>query len=82
MITSSTFFVQFLFALLSTCKKWVLPTATYHPLRKLSKLDEPGIRDTAGELGKGSFATYSCGPLDMDEQWQDDQLEPTYSSFV
>ena len=25
---------------------------------------------------------YSCGPLQMDEQWQDDQLEPTYSSSV
>ena len=25
---------------------------------------------------------YSCGPLHMDEQRQDDQLEPTYSSSV
>ena len=25
---------------------------------------------------------YSCGPLHMDEQMQDDQLEPTYNSFV
>ena len=25
---------------------------------------------------------YSCGPLHMDEQKQDDQLEPTYSSSV
>ena len=25
---------------------------------------------------------YSCGPLQMDEQRQDDQLEPTYSSSV
>ena len=26
-------------------------TATYHPSRKLSKLDEPDMRDTAGEVG-------------------------------
>ena len=25
---------------------------------------------------------YSCGPLHMDEQRQDDQLEPSYSSSV
>ena len=25
---------------------------------------------------------YSCGPLHMDEQRQDDKLEPTYSSYV
>ena len=25
---------------------------------------------------------YSCGPFHMDEQKQDDQLEPTYSSSV
>ena len=25
---------------------------------------------------------YSCGPLHIDEQRQDDQLEPTYSSSV
>ena len=26
-------------------------TATYHPSRKLSKLDEADMRDTAGEVG-------------------------------
>ena len=26
-------------------------TATYHPSRKLSKLDEPDMQDTAGEVG-------------------------------
>ena len=26
-------------------------TATYYPSRKLSKLDEPDMRDTAGEVG-------------------------------
>ena len=35
------------------------------------------MRDTAGEV-----VTYSCGPLHMDEQRQDDQLEPTYNSSV
>ena len=35
------------------------------------------MRDTAGEVG-----TNSCGPLLMDKQRLDDQLEPTYSSSV
>ena len=29
-------------------------TATYHPSRKLSKLDEPDTRDTAGEVWTNS----------------------------
>ena len=29
-------------------------TATYHPSRKLSKLDKPDMRDTAGEFGTSS----------------------------
>ena len=57
-------------------------TATYHPSRKLSKLDEPDMRDTAGEVGTSSWVIYSCGPIHMDEQRQDDKLEPTYSSSV
>ena len=52
-------------------------TATYQPSRKLSKLDEPDMQDTAGEVG-----TYSCGPLHIDEQKQDVQLEPTCNSSV
>ena len=56
-------------------------TATYHPSRKLSKLDEPDTRDTA-EVGTSSWEMYSCGPLQMDEQRQDVQFEPTYSSPV
>ena len=47
------------------CKQyWISPrdstlqssscTATYHPSRKLSKLDEPDIRDTAGEVETSS----------------------------
>ena len=47
-------------------------TANYQPSRKLSKLDEPDMRDTAGEV-----VMYSRGPLYMDEQRQDDQLELT-----
>ena len=50
--------------------------ATSHP----SKLDEPNIRDTSGELRANSEAMYSCGPLHMDEQRLDGQLEPIYSS--
>ena len=29
-------------------------TATYHPSRKLSKLDEPDVQGTAGEVGTSS----------------------------
>ena len=57
-------------------------TATNHPLRKLSKLDEPDTRDTAREVGTNSWVMNSCGPLHMDEQRQDVQLEHTYSSSV
>ena len=49
-------------------------TAAYHPSRKLSKLDEPDLWDTAGEVGTSSWMMYYCGPLHMDEQKQDDQL--------
>ena len=44
-------------------------TATYHSSRKLSKLNEPDIRDTVG---------LSL----MDEQRQDDEFEPMYRSSV
>ena len=47
------------------------------PSRKLSKLDEQDVLDTVGEV-----VTYSCGPLHMDEQRLDDQLEPTFNSSV
>ena len=57
-------------------------TATYHPSRKLSKLDEPDVRDTAGEVGTSSYATFSCGTLHMDEQRQNDLLEPIYNRSV
>ena len=40
------------------------------------------MRGTAGEEGRNSLAMYSCGPLHMDEQRQDDQLEPIYNSSV
>ena len=75
------------------CKKyWTSPggntpqssscTATYHPSRKLFKLDEPDMLDTAGEVGTSSSVMYSYGPLHMAEQKQGDQLESTYSSSV
>ena len=57
-------------------------TATDHPSRKLSKLDEPDTQHTAGEVETSSWMMYSCGPLHMDEQRQDVQLEPSYSSSV
>ena len=63
-----------------------LKTPTIRPLtshhkktiqaRKLYNLDEPDTQDTAGEV------MYSCGPQHMAKQKQDDQLEPTYSSYV
>ena len=45
---------------------------TYQPSRKLSNLDEPDIRDTAGEV-----RTNSCGPHHMV-----DELEPIHNSSV
>ena len=57
-------------------------TTTYHHHEGLSKLDEPDTQDTAEEVGTNSWVMYSCGPLHMDEQRQDVQLEPTYSSSV
>ena len=40
------------------------------------------MRDTAGEVRTNPLVMYSCGPLHMDEQRQNDQLEPTYNSTV
>ena len=37
------------------------------------------MQDTAGEVGMNS---YCCGPLHMDGQKQDNQLDPTYNIFV
>ena len=51
------------------------------PITKTIK-DEPDMQDTAGEVGTSSQVMYSCGPLHMDKQKQDDQLEPTYCSSV
>ena len=36
--------------------------------------------NSAGEVAINSLATYSWGLLHMDEQKQDDQLEPIYNS--
>ena len=40
------------------------------------------MRDIAGGVVTNSKAMYICGPLHMDEQRQDDQLEPVYNSSV
>ena len=40
------------------------------------------MRVTAGEVRTNSLVMYSYGPLHMDEQRQDDQLESTNSSSV
>ena len=57
-------------------------TTTNHPLWKLSKLDQPDARDTAGVVKTSSWVMYSCGPLHMNEQRQDVPFEPTYSNSV
>ena len=38
--------------------------------------------DTAGEVITNSLVIYSSGSFHMDEQRQDDQLEPIYSGSV
>ena len=53
---------------------------TYLPPRKVSKLDEPDMQDTAGEARTSSWVMYSHGPPHMVKQKQDDLIEHTYSS--
>ena len=57
-------------------------TATCLPSRKLSKLDEPDMQDTAGEARTSSQVMYSHRPPHMAKKKQDDQLEHAYSSNV
>ena len=57
-------------------------TATNHPSRKLSNLDGPDMRDTAGEVRTNSLAMYSRGLVHMDEERLEDQLEPIRNSSV
>ena len=57
-------------------------TATYHSSQNVPQLVEPDMRNTAREVRTKSYAMYSCGPLHMDEQRLDDQLEPIYNSSV
>ena len=57
-------------------------TATFHPSRKLLKLDELDTWDTAGDVVTSSWVMNSRGLLHMDEQRRDGQFEPTYSSSV
>ena len=56
--------------------------ATYHPSKKLSKLDKSDMQDTAGEVRTNPLVTYSSGSHQTDEQRQDDQLEPIFNSSV
>ena len=57
-------------------------TCTCLPSRKLYKLYEPDMQDTAGEARTNSSVMYSNWPLHMAKQKQNDQLEHTYSSYV
>ena len=40
------------------------------------------MQNTAGEVRMNPSAIYSCGPLHMDEQRQEDQPKPIYNSSV
>ena len=53
-------------------------TATNHPSRKLSKLDEPDMRDTAGAH---KWCT-PVNPFTKTSKSRDNQPEPTYNSSV
>ena len=57
-------------------------TVTYHLSRKLYKLDEPDMPDTAGEAKTRSYVMCSCGPPHMANQKQGDQFKHSYSSYV
>ena len=57
-------------------------TATCLLSRKLFKLDQPDMQDTAGESGTNSFEMYSYGPPHRAVQKQEDQHEYTFSSYV
>ena len=54
----------------------------YHPSQKPFKLDKLDMQDTAREVRTNSLAMYSSGPIHMDEQKLDDQLEPINSNSV
>ena len=47
------------------------------PIAKITKLDEPDMRNTVGDVGTCSNVTFSRGLLHIDEQRLDDQLEST-----
>ena len=52
----------------------------YLPSLKLSKLDEQNMWDAAGEVRTNSSVIFSYGPLHIDVQVLDDQLELIYNS--
>ena len=63
------------------------PTKQQHyghvpPITKTIRFDESDMQDSTGEIGTKLQVTYSYGPLHMELQRQDDQLEPTYNSSV
>ena len=58
--------------------KSLRPPTSHH--ENYQSLDESDMQDTAGEAGTSSQVMYCNGPPHIAEQ--DDQLEPTYSSFV
>ena len=57
-------------------------TATCLLSRKLFKLDEPDMQDTAGEAGTNSYMMYSFGPPHMAVQKQDYHHEHTFCNYV
>ena len=57
-------------------------TATYHPSRKPSKINEQDMWYTAGEVGTNSWVLCSCEHLHKDGQEKVDQLETIFNSSV
>ena len=51
-------------------------------MTKISKLDEPDMLDTAGEVRTNSLAMFSYGRLHTDEKELDNLLELRYKSSV
>ena len=52
------------------------------PSLKPSKSDEQDLQDTTREVRRNSWVMFSSGPLHMDEQVLNDQLELIHSSSV
>ena len=63
-------------------KSWRQHPTKHQLYGHLSPITKTIMQDIVGEIGKSSLGMYPCGHLQMDEQRQDDQLEPTYSCAV